>query len=156
MGRAPRSSGRCSRKTDKALAWRDLSTPYNVVAAGIQDCKSLFLNAFQAQNSFRRHPAGHLSGSPEAFRKSAEKRDGDLEGRKRREFWLENEVENYLKIDMEMNMKKDYEMPRVSLRRVELEQGFMAASKEDIKDEKVNVTIERQEEDDREFTIKWD
>ena len=59
---------------------------------------------------------------------------------------------------MEMNMKKDYEMPRVSLRRVELEQGFMAASKEDIniKGEKVNVTIERQEEDDREFTIKWD
>ena len=61
-----------------------------------------------------------------------------------------------LKIDMEMNMKKDYEMPRVSLRRVELEQGFMAASKEEIKDEKVNVTIERQDSDDREFTIKWD
>ena len=57
---------------------------------------------------------------------------------------------------MEMNMKKDYEMPRVSLRRVELEQGFMAASKEAIKDEKVNVTIERQEEDDRNFTIEWD
>ena len=73
-----------------------------------------------------------------------------------REFWLENEVENYLKIDMEMNMKKDYEMPRVSLRRVELEQGFMAASKEKIKDENVNVTIERQEEDDRNFTIEWD
>ena len=73
-----------------------------------------------------------------------------------REFWLENGVENYLKIDMEMNMKKDYEMPRVSLRRVELEQGFMAASKEEIKDEKVNVTIERQEEDNRNFTIEWD
>ena len=57
---------------------------------------------------------------------------------------------------MEMNMKKDYEMPRVSLRRVELEQGFMAASKEEIKDENVNVTIERQEEDDRNFTIEWD
>ena len=57
---------------------------------------------------------------------------------------------------MEMNMKKDYEMPRVSLRRVELEQGFMAASKEEIKDEKVNVTIERQEEDNRNFTIEWD
>ena len=57
---------------------------------------------------------------------------------------------------MEMNMKKDYEMPRVSLRRVELEQGFMAASKEKIKDENVNVTIERQEEDDRNFTIEWD
>ena len=53
-------------------------------------------------------------------------------------------------------MKKDYEMPRVSLRRVELEQGFMAASKEEIKDENVNVTIDKQEEDNREFTIKWD
>lgn len=57
---------------------------------------------------------------------------------------------------MEMNMKKDYEMPRVSLRRVELEQGFMAASKEKIKDENVNVTIERQKEDDSNFTIEWD
>ena len=57
---------------------------------------------------------------------------------------------------MEMNMKKDYEMPRVSLRRVELEQGFMAASKEEIKDEKVNVTIEGQVKDD-DFTIgNWD
>ena len=73
-----------------------------------------------------------------------------------REFWLENGVENYLKIDMEMNMKKDYEMPRVSLRRVELEQGFMAASKEDIKDTQVDVTIEKQTSDDG-FTIEdWD
>lgn len=57
---------------------------------------------------------------------------------------------------MEMNMKKDYEMPRVSLRRVELEQGFMAASKEEIKDENVNVTIDKQE-GDRDFTItEWD
>ena len=57
---------------------------------------------------------------------------------------------------MEMNMKKDYEMPRVSLRRVELAQGFMAASKEKIKDEKVNVTIEGQDKDD-DFTIdNWD
>ena len=57
---------------------------------------------------------------------------------------------------MEMNMKKDYEMPRVSLRRVELEQGFMAASKEEIKDEKVNVTIKGQDKDD-DFTINnWD
>ena len=61
-----------------------------------------------------------------------------------------------LKIDMEMNMKKDYEMPRVSLRRVELEQGFMAASKEEIKDENVNVTIDKQE-GDGDFTItEWD
>ena len=57
---------------------------------------------------------------------------------------------------MEMNMKKDYEMPRVSLRRVELEQGFMAASKEAIKDENVNVTIDKQE-GDGDFTItEWD
>lgn len=57
---------------------------------------------------------------------------------------------------MEMNMKKDYEMPRVSLRRVELEQGFMAASKQEIKDENVNVTIDKQE-GDRDFTItEWD
>ena len=55
-----------------------------------------------------------------------------------------------------MNMKKDYEMPRVSLRRVELEQGFMAASKEDIKDTQVDVTIEKQTSDDG-FTIEdWD
>ena len=61
-----------------------------------------------------------------------------------------------LKIDMEMNMKKDYEMPRVSLRRVELEQGFMAASKEEIKDTQVDVTIDKQTSDDG-FTIEdWD
>ena len=73
-----------------------------------------------------------------------------------REFWLENGVENYLKIDMEMNMKKDYEMPRVSLRRVELEQGFMAASKEEIKDSQVDVTIDKQTSD-KDFTItEWD
>ena len=49
---------------------------------------------------------------------------------------------------MEMNMKKDYEMPRVSLRRVELEQGFMAASKEEIKDKQLDVTIDKQTPDD--------
>ena len=58
-----------------------------------------------------------------------------------------------LKIDMEMNMKKDYEMPRVSLRRVELEQGFMAASKEEIKESQVDVTIDKQTSDDG-FTIE--
>ena len=57
---------------------------------------------------------------------------------------------------MEMNMKKDYEMPRVSLRRVELEQEFMAASKEEIKDTQVDVTIDKQTSDDG-FTIEdWD
>ena len=53
-------------------------------------------------------------------------------------------------------MKKDYEMPRVSLRRVELEQGFMAASKEKIKDSQVDVTIDKQTSD-KDFTItEWD
>lgn len=57
---------------------------------------------------------------------------------------------------MEMKMKKDYETPLISLRRVELEQGFMAASKEEIKDEKVNVTIDKQVSD-VDFTItEWD
>lgn len=57
---------------------------------------------------------------------------------------------------MEMKMKKDYETPLISLRRVELEQGFMAASKEEIKDEKVNVTIDKQGSDE-DFTItEWD
>ena len=57
---------------------------------------------------------------------------------------------------MEMKMKKDYETPLISLRRVELEQGFMAASKEEIKDEKVNVTIDKQASDE-DFTItEWD
>ena len=57
---------------------------------------------------------------------------------------------------MEMNMKKDYEMPRVSLRRVELEQGFMAASKEEIKDTQVDVTIEKQTSDDGFTNEDWD
>ena len=57
---------------------------------------------------------------------------------------------------MEMNMKKGYEMPRVSLRRVELAQGFMAASKEEIKESQVDVTIDKQTSDDG-FTIEdWD
>ena len=48
--------------------------------------------------SKRKIPSGdvlqdNLSGSPEAFRKSAEKWDGGFEDGKRREFWLENEVE---------------------------------------------------------------
>ena len=61
-----------------------------------------------------------------------------------------------LKIDMEMNMKKDYEMPRVSLRRVELEQGFMAASKEEIKDKQVDVTIDKQKSDEGFTVTEWD
>ena len=57
---------------------------------------------------------------------------------------------------MEMNMKKDYEMPRVSLRRVELEQGFMAASKQEIKDTQVDVTIDKQTPDDGFPIEEWD
>lgn len=57
---------------------------------------------------------------------------------------------------MEMNMKKDYEMPRVSLRRVELEQGFMAASKQEIKDTQVDVTIAKQTPDDGFPIEEWD
>ncbi|MDD6252777.1 MAG: hypothetical protein PUA96_01790 [Bacteroidales bacterium] len=53
-------------------------------------------------------------------------------------------------------MKKDYETPLVSLRRVELEQGFMAASKEEIKDDKVNVTIDKQTKDDDFAITEWD
>ena len=55
-----------------------------------------------------------------------------------------------------MNMKKDYEMPRVSLRRVELEQGFMAASKQEIKDTQVDVTIDKQTPDDGFPIEEWD
>lgn len=57
---------------------------------------------------------------------------------------------------MEMKMKKDYETPLISLRRVELEQGFMAASKEEIKDDKVNVTIDKQTKDDDFAITEWD
>ena len=53
-------------------------------------------------------------------------------------------------------MKKDYVMPRTLFSRVELEQGFMAASKEEIKDQNVNVTIDRQESE-TDFTVDgWD
>ena len=56
---------------------------------------------------------------------------------------------------MKTDMKKRYLKPEVSLTRIEIESGFMAASKEQVKDENVNVTIEKQESDD--FTIlKWD
>lgn len=57
---------------------------------------------------------------------------------------------------MKTDMKKRYIKPEVSLTRIEIESGFMAASKETVKDEKVNVTIEKQDKDD-DFIIKgWD
>ena len=48
--------------------------------------------------SKRKIPSGDIlqgtsPGARRAFRKSAEKRDGGFEDGKRREFWLENEVE---------------------------------------------------------------
>lgn len=57
---------------------------------------------------------------------------------------------------MKTDMKKRYLRPEVSLTRIEIESGFMAASKEPVEDNKVNVTIERQDSDD-DFTIEnWD
>ena len=57
---------------------------------------------------------------------------------------------------MKTDMKKRYLKPEVSLTRIEIEAGFMAASKEQVKDENVNVTIDTQKSDD-DFTIgNWD
>ena len=57
---------------------------------------------------------------------------------------------------MKTDMKKRYLRPEVSLTRIEIESGFMAASKEPVEDNKVNVTIERQDSDG-DFKIKrWD
>ena len=57
---------------------------------------------------------------------------------------------------MKTDMRKRYLRPEVSLTRIEIESGFMAASKEQVKDEKVNITIDRQESDS-DFAIEnWD
>ena len=57
---------------------------------------------------------------------------------------------------MKTDMMKRYLKPEVSLTRIEIESGFMAASKEQVKDENVNVTIDTQKSDD-DFTIEnWD
>ena len=57
---------------------------------------------------------------------------------------------------MKTDMKKRYLKPEVLLTRIEIESGFMAASKEPVEDNKVNVTIERQDSDG-DFEIKsWD
>ena len=83
MRRAPRCSGRCSWRTDKALAWRNLSTPYNVWLQLVYKT----VNHYLSIPSKRKITSGdilqdNLSGSPEAFRKSAKKWVGDLEGGK--------------------------------------------------------------------------
>ena len=57
---------------------------------------------------------------------------------------------------MKTDMKKRYLRPEVSLTRIEIESGFMAASKEQVKDEDVTVTIEKQESDDDFTILKWD
>ena len=57
---------------------------------------------------------------------------------------------------MKTDMKKGYLKPEVSLTRIEIESGFMAASQEPVEDKNVNVTIEKQDRDD-DFTIgNWD
>lgn len=57
---------------------------------------------------------------------------------------------------MKTDMRKRYLRPEVSLTRIEIESGFMAASQEPVEDKNVNVTIENQDRDD-DFTIgNWD
>ena len=57
---------------------------------------------------------------------------------------------------MKTDMKKRYLKPEVSLTRIEIESGFMAASKDRAEDKNVNVTIEKQDSDGP-FTIEsWD
>ena len=55
-----------------------------------------------------------------------------------------------------MYNKQIYVSPLTIRRTIEIESCLMAASKEEIKDEKIEVTIEKQAED-LDFTIKdWD
>ena len=57
---------------------------------------------------------------------------------------------------MKTDMRKRYLRPEVSLTRIEIESGFMAASKDPVEEKNVNVTIEKQDSDGP-FTIEsWD
>lgn len=57
---------------------------------------------------------------------------------------------------MKTDMKKRYLKPEVSLTRIEIESGFMAASKDPVEEKNVNVTIEKQV-GDKDFEIgTWD
>lgn len=57
---------------------------------------------------------------------------------------------------MDKKMKKPYESPSTQCTLVEMEAGLCAASKEDIKEKNINVTIEKQE-GDADFTATgWD
>ena len=48
---------------------------------------------------------------------------------------------------MKTDMKKRYLKPEVSLTRIEIESGFMAASKDPVEEKNVNVTIKKQDSD---------
>ena len=52
--------------------------------------------------------------------------------------------------------KKMYETPSTKRSLVEMEGGICATSKEEIKDEKVNVTIKKQDSDDDFTATGWD
>ena len=57
---------------------------------------------------------------------------------------------------MKTDMRKRYLRPEVSLTRIEIESGFMAASKDPVEEKNVNVTIEKQV-GDKDFEIgTWD
>ena len=57
---------------------------------------------------------------------------------------------------MKTDKKKGYVSPGVSLTRIEIESGFMAASKETVKDTQVDITIDEQSKDDDFAITKWD
>lgn len=52
--------------------------------------------------------------------------------------------------------KKMYETPSTKRSLVEMEAGICATSKQEIKDDKVNVTIEKQKSDGEFEATKWD
>ena len=52
--------------------------------------------------------------------------------------------------------KKMYETPSTKRSLVEMEGGICATSKEEIKDEKVNVTIDKQQSDPDFTATEWD
>ena len=52
--------------------------------------------------------------------------------------------------------KKMYETPSTKRSLVEMEGGICATSKQEIKDDKVNVTIDKQESDGEFEATKWD
>ena len=57
---------------------------------------------------------------------------------------------------MKTDMMKRYLKPEVSLTRIEIESGFMAASKDPVDAENVNVTIEEQVKEDDFKIDNWD